>query len=288
MSKSLPRLDLRYNRPIFGILLGACLLLVLYLAVSWISPWRAPFIYFLCAVGIPLALWSLLDRRPKLRVDEMGIRYSRWGWILVQWSEISHFEVRRFWGTEHITAIPINTTRLHDRVPTAWRINGYLSRLLGLGEFAIQAGGLDGGIVEIQAILSHYHEVRTEGSTLKTGRMLMQQSESLAWYRWPEPDGTHYFASDLTDPKIVEEVFDYCQIWLASVTKEGWRFLIKTHALSGLIAINKRSGWFDEEDDAEAMAGIREECLIAGYDPDTDQFGTYDEETGVFNPAREA
>lgn len=115
-------------------------------------------------------------------------------------------------------------------------------------------------------------------------KSVTHNTEPLAWYRWPEPDGTHYDEADLADPKKVEQVFDYCQILLASITKEGWRFLIKTHALSGLIAINKRSGWFDEEDDAVAMADIREQCLMAGYDPSTDQFGTYDGETGVFSP----
>lgn len=168
MNKSLPRLDLRYNRLVFGVGLGACLLLVLYLAVSWVSPWRAPFIYFLCAIGTPLALWGLLDRRPKLRVDEMGIRYSRWGGILVQWSEISHFEVRRRWGAERLVAIPMNITLLRNRVPTLWRINAHLNRLLGPGEFTIDAGGLDSGMVEIEGILSHYHEVRTGRSPLTT------------------------------------------------------------------------------------------------------------------------
>ncbi len=161
MSEALPRLELRFNRRIFGILLALCLLLLVLFRVPWVPFWEAPFIYFLCAVLIPFSLWGLFDRRPQLRIDEMGIQYARWGRILVQWAEISHFELRHFRGTPHITAVPRNLSLLRTRVPMAWRLNGYFSRMLGLGEFAIQAGGLDGGIDEIKAILEHYHAVRT-------------------------------------------------------------------------------------------------------------------------------
>ena len=57
----------------------------------------------------------------------------------------------------------------------------------------------------------------------------------LAWYQWPEPDGTSYFEDDLADPQKVEGLFDYCQILLANITREGWRFLLKTHGLSGYV-----------------------------------------------------
>ena len=112
----------------------------------------------------------------------------------------------------------------------------------------------------------------------------MSPTVSLAWYQWPEPDGTHYFEEDLQDPDKVKELFDYCQILLANIAKEGWRFLIKTYGFSGLLAINSKSGWFDETDDQEAIGEIREFCLISGYEPDKDNFGEYDPETGVFSP----
>jgi len=98
----------------------------------------------------------------------------------------------------------------------------------------------------------------------------MNSSVSSAWYRWPEPNSTNYFEADLRDPREVKELFDYCQILLANITKEGCRFLIKTHGFSGLLAINKAGGWFDEADDQEAVGEIPEYCLISGYDPDED------------------
>ncbi|MDA0735165.1 MAG: hypothetical protein O2909_08235 [Chloroflexi bacterium] len=115
----------------------------------------------------------------------------------------------------------------------------------------------------------------------------MSGTVSLARYQGLEPDGTHYFEDDLQDPDKVKELFDYCQILLANITKEGWRFLIKNYGFPGLLAINNKSGWFDETDDREAMGEIREHCLISGYESDRDKFGEYDPETGVFSPLME-
>ena len=92
----------------------------------------------------------------------------------------------------------------------------------------------------------------------------------LAWYQYPKPDGTSFY--DLSDPAIVEIIFDYCQILLAYVTKEGWQSLVKVHGIEGLLVINKRSGWFDEEDNAVATEMIYYQCHTAGYDPNKDEF----------------
>ena len=104
----------------------------------------------------------------------------------------------------------------------------------------------------------------------------MSSAVSIAWYQWPEPDCTHYFGDDLQDPDKVKEIFDYYQI-----------LLIKTYGFSGLLAINSKSGWFDETDDREAMEEIREYSLISGHEPDRDNFGEYDPETGMFFPVME-
>lgn len=72
----------------------------------------------------------------------------------------------------------------------------------------------------------------------------------LAFYLYPfEPNQKfrEYTEDDLKDPKIVEELFDYCQILEAYITKEGWEFLTKYHGYEQLYEIDKRSGWFDEE-----------------------------------------
>ena len=72
----------------------------------------------------------------------------------------------------------------------------------------------------------------------------------LAFYLYPfEPNQKfrEYTEDDLKDPKIVEELFDYCQILEAYIPKDGWEFLTKYHGYEQLYEIDKRSGWFDEE-----------------------------------------
>jgi hypothetical protein len=72
----------------------------------------------------------------------------------------------------------------------------------------------------------------------------------LAFYLYPfEPNqkAREYTEEDLKDPKIVEELFDYCQINEACITKDGWELLTRYHGYEQLYEIDKRSGWFDED-----------------------------------------
>lgn len=102
-----------------------------------------------------------------------------------------------------------------------------------------------------------------------------------AWYRYPEPAGRSYALAELHDAETVEQLFDYCQILLAVIHAAGWRELFRIHGASGLLEVNRRSGWFD---DSEALDSLMYHARIAGYDPEMDQFGRYDEGTGVFLP----
>ena len=111
--------------------------------------------------------------------------------------------------------------------------------------------------------------------------------QCLAWRRYPEPGGTGYNADDLKNEKTVEIIFDYCQIFEATIFAKGWHLLFKTHGMDGLIRINKRSGWFDEKDDAEAEQMFIYHARIGGYDPEQEVFGKYNEETGEFTPEDE-
>jgi len=70
-------------------------------------------------------------------------------------------------------------------------------------------------------------------------------SELLAWYRYPVPNGTCYYENELKQLDKVIEVFDYCQILLAYISKEGWDFLITHYGYEGLFVLNDKSGWFD-------------------------------------------
>lgn len=88
----------------------------------------------------------------------------------------------------------------------------------------------------------------------------------LAWYMYPQPGGTTYTETQLADPAVVEQVFDYCQTGLAIISARGWELLVRTHGLDGLLAINQRSGWFDGE---TAPEDLRARCRSDGYEPGT-------------------
>jgi len=103
----------------------------------------------------------------------------------------------------------------------------------------------------------------------------------LAGYGQPGAPMTEYSAHELHDPACVEELFDYCQILQGVITAAGWRYLLDIHGLDALLAIDRRSGWLDA-DQATAPDALKYQCLIAGYDPEADRFGSYDESFGVF------
>ena len=71
----------------------------------------------------------------------------------------------------------------------------------------------------------------------------------LAYYLYPfvqNRDVREYTKVDLLQPEKVKELFDYCQILEAYITKKGWQFLIENYGYDRLYEIDKRSGWLTE------------------------------------------
>jgi hypothetical protein len=83
------------------------------------------------------------------------------------------------------------------------------------------------------------------------------ERELLAWRKYPEPNGTNYYRKDLQTPMQVESLFDYCQIWEATIFGPGWQFLLDRYGWAGLFEINQRSGWFDSESPEEFEIDVR-------------------------------
>lgn len=74
----------------------------------------------------------------------------------------------------------------------------------------------------------------------------------LAFYLYPfEPKQKprEYTKEQLEDVQTVKELFDYCQILGAYITRSGWDFLVDYYGYEKLYEIDKKSGWhFDETD----------------------------------------
>lgn len=92
----------------------------------------------------------------------------------------------------------------------------------------------------------------------------------LAYYFYPSAsnqDVKEYSKEDLMNPKKVEELFDYCQILEAYITKTGWQFLIEHYGYEKLFEIDKRSGWLSERTEdtlEEYIEWVKYEIEVAG------------------------
>ena len=71
--------------------------------------------------------------------------------------------------------------------------------------------------------------------------------DTLAFYICPLPQGTSFTANGLSVSDNVRILFDYMQIFLAVISKEGWEFLIQQYGYDGLFEINSKSDWIDCE-----------------------------------------
>lgn len=85
----------------------------------------------------------------------------------------------------------------------------------------------------------------------------------LAFYVYPLPKGTLYTSDDLSFAENVKNLFDYMQIFLAVISKEGWEFLIHQYGYEKLFEINNRSGWIDCESIDEFMKALEYEKEIS-------------------------
>ena len=88
----------------------------------------------------------------------------------------------------------------------------------------------------------------------------------LAYYHYPfvqNQDYREYTKEDLMNPEIVEELFDYCQILEAYISKKGWAFLIDYYGYEKLYEIDKKSGCFDDETLEEYIASVQYEIDIS-------------------------
>ena len=108
----------------------------------------------------------------------------------------------------------------------------------------------------------------------------------LAWYQYPFPEGTVYFARHLNDAETIVEVFAHACTGAARITPEGWQYLWTMLGLNGLIAVVRQGECFDDAQDDEVVAQeLVRRSMLAGYDPVSGFFGTYSEADHSFELA---
>ena len=107
----------------------------------------------------------------------------------------------------------------------------------------------------------------------------------LAWYQYPFPEGTVYFARHLADPDLVVQVFGHACAGAARVTPEGWQFLWSNYGLDGLVEIVHRGACFEALGVEQVAEELVRRSMLAGYDPVSGFFGHYCEEHNTFELA---
>ena len=104
----------------------------------------------------------------------------------------------------------------------------------------------------------------------------------LARSRQPGAEATVYFERHLRHADAVAEVFALSQSGAARFTQHGWKYLWDSFGLSGLIAIGRRRGLFEDVSNAEVVIELIQQSQEAGYDPVSGFFGTYIPQTHSF------
>lgn len=155
MAGQLPVVELRHDRRMAAVAAGASLLA---LGVGfWLD---GAFLLGLGVVLLLVAAFLFFDRRVKLRIDEVGILYCRWGRTPVQWSEIESIETRALRGTEQVCVIPRDPALILERMPRWHRLSTHLIRIVWRCRFIISTSALEGGTPAAAATLRRYHALR--------------------------------------------------------------------------------------------------------------------------------
>ena len=103
------------------------------------------------------------------------------------------------------------------------------------------------------------------GEKIEKGQIGIERVDfmEIAYRIYPAPNGTIYSDENVKSIDDVIELFDYCQIAEAMISKKGWDYLVKKFSLPELYKANKVSDWFDCEKIEEFIAAIEYEKSIA-------------------------
>lgn len=145
------RTDWRLGLLTLGISIGALLLWL------WVS---SPVLLVVGVFGLLVGVWAVLDRRIKLRVDEIGVWYARWG-TTVQWGEIEAIETRTLRGTEQVCVVPKSPERIIERMPPWCRLTSWLTERGWSSRFVLSTTSLEQGTPALLDFLRRYHRVRS-------------------------------------------------------------------------------------------------------------------------------
>lgn len=111
----------------------------------------------------------------------------------------------------------------------------------------------------------------------------LESDEILAFEHFGAELGKDYYLSELKTDQEIEMLFDLCQIQRANIRDIGWKYLFEKVGIDRIYQIDKKSGWFDTENEKEWIESIYYQALICGYNPINGKLGAWNEESNIFN-----
>ena len=85
----------------------------------------------------------------------------------------------------------------------------------------------------------------------------------IAYRIYPLPKGTIYTEDDIKTVDDIVNLFDYCQISEAVISKNGWDYLIEKFGMDKLFLADKKSSWFDCDSMEDFINAIEYEKSIS-------------------------
>ncbi len=144
----------RNSSKIFTIILViGCIGLVLAILLQ---VFRSPYLIFASVTALLLGAVGVLDRRVKLTLLDGGIRYARWGPVVIPWQEFSAYRWTTWRRSPYLQLVPRQPSRTLDSYSLFGRLNHRLARIIGAPEFGIAVTALDISDAELAERISQY------------------------------------------------------------------------------------------------------------------------------------
>ena len=106
--------------------------------------------------GIPISIWQILDSRPRLIIDELGVLDRTLGVGLIAWDDIEAAYVRSINGNDFICLELKNAEEYAQKLSKVKRAMAAANRNLGFTDFNLNLSGVDARTEEVFELLMKY------------------------------------------------------------------------------------------------------------------------------------
>lgn len=144
----------RNSRKVFKINLAVgCIGLVLAI---FFETFRSPYAIVVFVAAFLLGAAGIFDRRLKLTLLDVGVRYAQWGSVFVPWQEFSGYRWATWRNSPYLQLVPRQPTRTLNSFSLAGKLNQRLARIIGVSAFGVAVTPLDVSRSELEECVSRY------------------------------------------------------------------------------------------------------------------------------------